>query len=200
MAGDSPADERHKRLLVLGAGPAQLGLLEAARGRGLEVIALDRDPAAPGFRLADKRALVSVEDEPAIERLALAERVDGVIAPGIDWPVGIAARLARAARPPASDLARDRGARDLEAAPARALRRGGRAAAALAGLPGPRRGDGGGRGARLPLRREGARPAGPEGARARPARRRSFPPPSSSRSRPHAARSASSRRPCPGRR
>ena len=94
MAGDSPADERPKRLLVLGAGPAQLGLLEAARGRGLEVIALDRDPAAPGFRLADKRALVSVEDEPAVERLALAEQVDGVIAPGIDWPVGIAARLA----------------------------------------------------------------------------------------------------------
>ena len=94
MAGHSPADGRPKRLLVLGAGPAQLGLLEAARGRGLEVIALDRDPAAPGFRLADKRALVSVEDEPAVERLALAEQVDGVIAPGIDWPVGIAARLA----------------------------------------------------------------------------------------------------------
>ena len=94
MAGHPPAHERPKRLLVLGAGPAQLGLLEAARGRGLEVIALDRDPAAPGFRLADKRALVSVEDEPAVERLALAEGVDGVIAPGIDWPVGIAARLA----------------------------------------------------------------------------------------------------------
>ena len=95
MAGDPPARERPKRLLVLGAGPAQLGLLEAARERGIEVIALDRDPAAPGFRLADKRALVSVEDEPAVERLALAEQVDGVIAPGIDWPVGIAARVAR---------------------------------------------------------------------------------------------------------
>lgn len=95
VAGDSPAVEHPKRLLVLGAGPAQFGLLEAARGRGLEVIALDRDPGAPGFRLADTRALVSVEDEPAVERLALAERVDGVIAPGIDWPVGIAARLAQ---------------------------------------------------------------------------------------------------------
>ncbi len=94
VAGDSPADEHPKRLLVLGAGPAQLGLLEAARARGLDVIALDRDPGAPGFKLADTRALVSVEDEPAVERLALAERVDGVIAPGIDWPVGIAARLA----------------------------------------------------------------------------------------------------------
>ncbi|HMI99801.1 MAG TPA: hypothetical protein VK488_08220 [Gaiellaceae bacterium] len=83
-----------KRLLVLGAGPAQLGLLAAARERGLYVIALDRDPAAPGFRYADRRAIISTEDEQGIERLAGAEGVEGIIAPGIDWPVGIAARIA----------------------------------------------------------------------------------------------------------
>src|ERR671934_2836378 len=89
------------RLLVLGAGPAQLGLLAAARRRGLFVLALDRDPSAPGFRFADRRAIVSAEDEPAIERLAAAERVDGIVAPGIDWPVAIAARVAeRLALPP----------------------------------------------------------------------------------------------------
>lgn len=82
------------RLLVLGAGPGQLGLLAAARARELFVIAVDRDPAAPGFRYADRRAIVSLEDEPALERLAEAERVDGVIAPGIDWVVGTAARIA----------------------------------------------------------------------------------------------------------
>jgi biotin carboxylase len=85
---------RTDRLLVLGAGPAQLGLLAAARSRGLHVIAVDRDPSAPGFRHADRRAILSTEDEPAIERLAGAERVDGIIAPGIDWPVAIAARVA----------------------------------------------------------------------------------------------------------
>jgi biotin carboxylase len=58
------------------------------------VIALDRDPSAPGFRYADRRAIVSTEDESGIERLAGAERVDGLIAPGIDWPVAIAARIA----------------------------------------------------------------------------------------------------------
>jgi biotin carboxylase len=58
------------------------------------VIAVDRDPAAPGFRYADRRAIVSVEDEPAIDRLAAAEQVHGVIAPGIDFPVAIAARIA----------------------------------------------------------------------------------------------------------
>jgi biotin carboxylase len=83
-----------ERLLVLGAGAGQLGLLSAAHSRGLFVIAVDRDPGAPGFRHADRRAIVSLEDEPALERLAEAERIDGVIAPGADWPVGPAARIA----------------------------------------------------------------------------------------------------------
>jgi biotin carboxylase len=89
-----------KRLLVLGAGPAQLGLLEAARAQGLFTIVVDRDPAAPGFALASRRAIISTEDERGIERLVAAERVDGVIAPGIDWPVGIAARVAAKHGPP----------------------------------------------------------------------------------------------------
>jgi biotin carboxylase len=88
------AREIGRRLLVLGASPAQLGLLAAARERGLFVIALDRDPTAPGFRFADRRAIISTEDEQGIERLASAESVDGIIAPGIDWPVGVAARVA----------------------------------------------------------------------------------------------------------
>jgi biotin carboxylase len=82
------------RLLVLGAGPAQLGVLSAARRRGLTVVAADRDPSAPGFRYADRRAIVSIEDEPAIDRLARAEHVDGIVAPGTDHAVGTAARIA----------------------------------------------------------------------------------------------------------
>ena len=92
MAGDP--ERRGARLLVLGAGPAQLGLLAAARARGLYVIAVDRDPSAPGFVFADRRAIVSTEDERGIDRLARAERIDAVIAPGIDFPVAIAARVA----------------------------------------------------------------------------------------------------------
>jgi len=82
------------RLLVVGAGPAQLGLLRAARGRGLFVIACDRDPSAPGFEYADRRAIVSTEDEESLDRLALAEAVDGIVSPGSDWPVALAARIA----------------------------------------------------------------------------------------------------------
>jgi biotin carboxylase len=86
--------ERDPRLLVLGAGPAQLGLLEAARAHSVWTAVCDRDAAAPGFELAGRRCLVSTEDEPAIERLAAALELDGVIAPGTDWPVAIAARIA----------------------------------------------------------------------------------------------------------
>jgi biotin carboxylase len=92
VEGGSPGGRA--RLLVLGAGPAQLGLLAAAQSRGLYIVAADRDPAAPGYQYADRRAIISAEDEPGIHRLASAERVDGIIAPGIDWPVGIAARVA----------------------------------------------------------------------------------------------------------
>jgi biotin carboxylase len=92
VAGDP--GRRGARLLVLGAGPAQLGLLAAARARGLFVLAVDRDPSAPGFEFADRRAIVSTEDERGIERLARAERIDAVIAPGIDFPVAIGARIA----------------------------------------------------------------------------------------------------------
>ncbi len=82
------------RLLVLGAGAAQLGLLEAAAARDLTVIAVDRDPLAAGFAFATERAVLSSEDEQGVERLARAREVDGLISPGADWPVGIAARVA----------------------------------------------------------------------------------------------------------
>jgi biotin carboxylase len=91
---DEARRARPRRILVLGAGPSQVGLLEAARARGLHVVAADRDPRAPGFAFADERAVVSTEDEAAVERLARVREVDGLISPGADWPVGVAARVA----------------------------------------------------------------------------------------------------------
>jgi biotin carboxylase len=81
-------------LLVLGAGPAQLGLLEAARANGIWTAVCDRDPGAPGFAFADRRCIVSIEDETAVERLASALSLTGLIAPGTDESVAVAARVA----------------------------------------------------------------------------------------------------------
>jgi len=86
--------ERSPRLLVLGAGPGQLGFLEAARAHGIWTAVCDRNPAAPGFSLADRRCIVSIEDETAIERLAAALPLDGVISPAGDAAVAVAARVA----------------------------------------------------------------------------------------------------------
>jgi biotin carboxylase len=60
----------------------------------LHVIAAERDAQAVGFGLADERAVISTEDEPALERLARAREIDGVVSPGADWTVGVAARIA----------------------------------------------------------------------------------------------------------
>ncbi len=79
---------------MLGAGPAQLGLLETARAHGIWTAVCDRDPAAPGFAFADRRCIVSIDEESAIERLASALPLDGVIAAGTDTPVAVAARIA----------------------------------------------------------------------------------------------------------
>jgi biotin carboxylase len=91
---ESDPRSRSPRLLVLGAGPAQLGLLEAARARGIWLAVVDRNASAPGFRFADRRCILSTEDEPAIDRLVGALGIDGLIAPGTDWPIGVAARIA----------------------------------------------------------------------------------------------------------
>jgi biotin carboxylase len=91
--GIHPPDAR-ARALVVGAGPGQLGLLAAARARGIPVVVCDRDEQAIGLRLAERHALVSTEDEAGIELVAREEEVAGLIAPGIDRPVAILARIA----------------------------------------------------------------------------------------------------------
>src|SRR4051812_37051140 len=81
-------------LLVLGAGPGQLGVLETARALGLRTAVCHRDPRAPGLALAGRRCIVGTDDEPALERLAAVLPVGGVIAPGSDRGVAVAARIA----------------------------------------------------------------------------------------------------------
>ena len=79
-------------------GARQTGLLAAARARGCHVIAVDRDPGAPGFRLAHRRAILELDDEVALERLAASGRVDGVVGAGAT--TAAAARLAARFRLP----------------------------------------------------------------------------------------------------
>ena len=79
-------------------GARQTGLLAAARARGCHVIAVDRDPGAPGFRLAHRRAILEPDDEVALERLAASGRIDGIFGTGAT--TAVAARLAARFRLP----------------------------------------------------------------------------------------------------
>ena len=84
------------RLVVLGAGPAQLGALRAARRAGVFTIACDKAPDALALRLAlvDVHEPVSTFDVEGVERVARAHAADGLIAPGTDGPVRVAAEVA----------------------------------------------------------------------------------------------------------
>ena len=118
-----------RTILVLGAGPAQLGLLEAARGAGLRVVAADANPRAIGVSLADSFAEVSIEDEDAVRALAEElrsgrDRRAGYRLPGAGGRAG-----GGCDRTGASALAGGRRGSCVEATPARAVRGGRRAAA-----------------------------------------------------------------------
>jgi biotin carboxylase len=83
---------------VLGAGAGQLGAYAAARRLGIETIACDRDPRAFCVRegLVDRFELVSAMDADGIRELARRERAGGLISPGTDGPVRVAAEVAAA--------------------------------------------------------------------------------------------------------
>ncbi|MBW1613123.1 MAG: hypothetical protein JRJ57_03940 [Deltaproteobacteria bacterium] len=53
---------RNNSIICLGAGVSQLPLIQAAKRRGYNVIAIDRNPKAPGFLLADIKIVESTYD------------------------------------------------------------------------------------------------------------------------------------------
>ncbi len=67
-------------LLVYGAGTNQLPVIEAGRRRGWRIVAIDRDPSAPGIGLADRFVRASLRDHDAILRAVEDERIRGVVA------------------------------------------------------------------------------------------------------------------------
>ena len=73
-------------LVVLGGGPAQRHAIDAAHALGVRTLVCDSDPGVGDIP-------VSSEDTDGVR--AAAEGAAGVIAPGTDWPVRVAAAVAR---------------------------------------------------------------------------------------------------------
>lgn len=78
-----------RTLVVLGASLDQLFLIRTARELGLHVLAVDQNPASPGFAAADAHAVVSTRDVAAV--CAMLDAWDGpplggVVTMGSDIP------------------------------------------------------------------------------------------------------------------
>jgi biotin carboxylase len=73
-------------LVVLGGGPAQRHAIDAAHALGIRTLVCDSDAGVGDVP-------VSSEDRDGVR--AVADGASGVIAPGTDWPVRVAAAVAR---------------------------------------------------------------------------------------------------------
>jgi len=75
------------KLLVIGAGFLQSFVIRRAREMGLTVLAVDRDPKAPGFAWAHKKAVIDIKDQEACLELAKLEKIDAVVSVCTDFAV-----------------------------------------------------------------------------------------------------------------
>lgn len=66
-----------KKLLILGAGRGQVGLIKAAKGLGIFTVVVTMTDNYPGVPLADKVRHANIKDSEAILKIAKEEKVDG---------------------------------------------------------------------------------------------------------------------------
>jgi biotin carboxylase len=82
------------RVLIVGCGFPQLGLLRAARSLGAYVVGVDGNPEAIGVGVCDRFELASTHDADAIAAAARAARVDGITTAGSELALGTTVRAA----------------------------------------------------------------------------------------------------------
>jgi biotin carboxylase len=85
-----------RTVLLVGAGRHQRRAIGRARELGLRVVAVDRNPAAPGLAAADGAEVVDFADVPAVTEVARRHGVDGVLTVSADRAVPVVAAVAEA--------------------------------------------------------------------------------------------------------
>jgi biotin carboxylase len=80
-------------VLFVGAGRHQRRAIAQARDRGLRVVAVDRNPDAPGLALADVAEVVDFVDVDAVEAVARRHGVDGALTISADRAVPVVAAV-----------------------------------------------------------------------------------------------------------
>ena len=69
-----------KTIMIIGAGKAQLPLIEAAKREGYRTVVCDWNPEAPGVSIADEYCKVSTKDRDGLFREAQTRKIDGIAA------------------------------------------------------------------------------------------------------------------------
>jgi biotin carboxylase len=87
-------EERRSRVLIVGCGFPQLGLIRAARSLGLYVIGVDANPRAIGAVHCDRFVESSTHDIDAIGRAVEAEGAQGITTCGSELALTTTARVA----------------------------------------------------------------------------------------------------------
>ncbi|MEE0945209.1 MAG: ATP-grasp domain-containing protein [Acutalibacteraceae bacterium] len=83
-----------KKVLIIGAGFLQSFVIRKARELGYEVLAVDADKNAVGFKYAHKHAVINIVDEKACLEYARKENIDGVLTAATDYGVLTASFIA----------------------------------------------------------------------------------------------------------
>lgn len=82
-----------KKIMVLAAGLLQIDVIEKAKSMGYYVLAVDGNPKAPGFNVADKAICVDIVNEETMLKIARDEHVDGVIHPCSEVSMAVMGRI-----------------------------------------------------------------------------------------------------------
>ena len=85
-----------KTVLFVGAGRHQRRAIAQARAQGLRVVAVDRNPDAPGLAAADVAEVVDFSDVDAVIEVGRRHAVDGVLTISADRAVPVVAAVAEA--------------------------------------------------------------------------------------------------------
>lgn len=82
-----------KKIMVLAAGLLQIDVIEKAKSMGYYVLAVDGNPKAPGFNVADKDICADIVNEETMLKIARDEHVDGVIHPCSEVSMAVMGRI-----------------------------------------------------------------------------------------------------------
>ena len=82
-----------KKIMVLAAGLLQIDVIEKAKSMGYYVLAVDGNPKAPVFNVAEKAICADIVNEETMLKIARDEHVDGVIHPCSEVSMAVMGRI-----------------------------------------------------------------------------------------------------------